>query len=90
LLGEAPLPSKAFLMLVACTDAQSQGSFFVPGGNWKTNDHSVGFGARGLLFILLISRTTPSWQRRLSMTNNANRWITSYDCTKHRMWKLKL
>jgi hypothetical protein len=89
LLGETPIPPNAFLTVVACTDLNSQGSFFVPGGNFKKKDHSVGFTARGITFFLLMSKTAPGWQQRLSMTNNANGWIASYDCAKHQMWKLR-
>jgi hypothetical protein len=90
LLNQARLPPHAYLIVVACTDSETQGSFFAPGGNWKKKDHSVGFGARGILFTLLISKTAPGWQQRLSMTNSAHNWIASYDCVKHKMWILRL
>ena len=89
LLGETPIPPQASLTVAVCTDTESQGSFFLPGGNWKKKDHSVGFSARGIVFFLLMSKTPPGWQRRLSMINNAHGWIASYDCAKHEMWKLR-
>jgi hypothetical protein len=89
LLDQTPIPQNAYLTVVACTDSESQNNFFVPGRNFKKKDHSVGFTARGLMFFLLMSKTAPGWQQRLSMTNNERGWIASYDCSKHAMWKLR-
>lgn len=88
LLGEAPLPARAVMNVVACTERTSQISFFMPSENKKVRDGTVGFGARGLLFFFRVSRTHAPWQRRISMINNANGWIAAYDCLKHDMWHL--
>jgi hypothetical protein len=88
LMNETPVPRNASLIVVACTDVHNQNAFFMPAENAKTNDKSVGFMARGLMFVLRMSKTLKPFQERLSMINTKDRWISSYDCTKKRLWFL--
>jgi len=88
LLGETPIPLRAALTVVVCTDARNQSTFFMPAENQKTRDRSVGFGARGMIFMFRIGKTMAPYQRRLSMINNQEGLITAYDCTKHSIWHL--
>lgn len=88
LLGESPIPQNAALTVAVCTDNESQRSFFMPSENRKVKDRSVGFGARGLFFMLRMSKTNVPWQRRLSMINNQHGWISVWDCLERGVWRL--
>jgi hypothetical protein len=88
LMGETTIPKRAVLSAIVCTDPESQISFFVPSENQKVRDRTVGFGARGLMFFLRVSKTHALWQQRLSMINNQHGWISAYDCLKRGMWQL--
>jgi hypothetical protein len=88
LLGETAIPKHAALTVAVCTDTESQISFFVPRENRKVKDRSVGFGARGLFFMLRMSKTNAPWQQRLSMINNQHRWISLWDCLERGVWRL--
>jgi len=88
LLGETAIPQNAALTVAVCTDDESQKSFFVPSENQKVKDRSVGFGARGLFFMLRMSKTNAPWQQRLSMINNQHGWISVWDCLERGIWRL--
>jgi hypothetical protein len=88
LLGETAIPKQAALIVAACTDSESQISFYVPSENRRVKDQSVGFGARGLFFMLRMSKTNALWQRRLSMINNQHGWISVWDCLERGVWRL--
>jgi hypothetical protein len=86
LLGDMPIPRKTSLIVSVCTDGTSQRSFFAPSENGKTKDRTVGFGARGIMFFLRMTSTPLPFQRRLSMVNNSDCVITTYDCRQQSMW----
>jgi hypothetical protein len=88
LLGEAPVPAHAFLMVAVCTDVESQKTFFVPNENTKVKDRSVGMEVRGLHFQFRVTKTPAPWQRRLSMINNPSGWISVWDCLERGVWRL--
>ena len=86
LLGDISIPRNTSLIVSVCTDKTSQRSFFAPSENGKTKDRSVGFGARGIMFFLRMTNTPFRFQLRLSMVNNPDSIITTYDCRQHSMW----
>ena len=86
LVGDISIPRNTSLIVSVCTDKTSQRSFFAPSENGKTKDRSVGFGARGIMFFLRMTNTPLLFQRRLSMVNNPDSIITTYDCRQHSMW----
>ena len=86
LLGDISIPRNTSLIVSVCTDKTSQRSFFAPSENGKTKDRSVGFGTRGIMYFLRMTNTPLRFQRRLSMVNNPDSIITTYDCRQHSMW----
>jgi hypothetical protein len=88
LMGESPVPRQAYLQLTVCSDTLNQGSFFFPNENRKVKDRSVVFLARGLTFFFRISKTPTGFQKRLSMVNEPNGWISVRDCKERPIWKL--
>jgi hypothetical protein len=88
LLGETPVPKNASLLVVVCTDALNQKTFFMPQENQKVKDRSVTFLARGIMFTLRMSNMLKDWKRRLSIVNNAHGWITVRDCSVRPVWQL--
>jgi hypothetical protein len=88
LLGEASIPHNAALLVTACTDRESQISFFMPGENKKVKDRSFGVGVRGLFFLFRITNSQPPWHARLSMINTPEEWISAYNCFDQGIWRL--
>jgi hypothetical protein len=88
LLGESAMPSRGNLLVAVCSDEVSQKSFFVPAENERVKDRSFGVGVRGLFFLFRITNTPAPWQKRLSMINNPNEWISIWDCFKEGVWRL--
>lgn len=86
LLGDISIPPNTSLIVSVCTDKTSQRSFFAPSENGKTKDRTVGFGARGIMFFLRMTNSPLPFQRRLSMVNNPDSIMTTYDCRQHSMW----
>jgi len=88
LMGESPVPTNAYLQLTVCSDFLNQRSFFFPQENEKLHNRAVGFVARGLTFFFRVSNTLTVPERRLSMVNDPNGWITVRDCQKNPVWRL--
>jgi hypothetical protein len=88
LMGESPVPQYAYLQLTVCSDVLNQRSFFFPQENEKIRDRSVAFLARGLTFFFRVSRTLTGYQRRLSIVNEQNGWITVRNCQQNPVWRL--
>lgn len=88
LIGETPIPMNATMLVAACTDQASQLSFFPPNENKRAKDRSFGFTARGLFFLLRITKTPAPWQRRLSMINCVEGWISVWNCLEQGIWRL--
>ena len=88
LLGETGIPRNATLMVAACVDEVSQITFFPPKENVKVKDRSVGVLIRGMFFLFRITNTPPPWQKRLSMINSPNRWISVWNCFEQNVWYL--
>lgn len=88
LLGESPVPKNASLQVVACSDLINQNSFFLPQENQKVKDRSVVFLARGMLFFFRMSNALTGFQRRLSIVNEPQGWITTRNCQDRPVWTL--
>jgi hypothetical protein len=88
LMDETPIPRNAAMSVAVCSDVESQVSFYMPSENRKVKDRAVGFGARGLFFMLRMSNTNAPWQKRLSMINNSEGWISVWNCLERGVWKL--
>ena len=88
LLGKAELPKNAWLLVSACSDSLSQQIFFMPSENAVVNDRTVGFAARGMVFMLRMTKTPTTPVRRLSMTNSVQSWIVALDCGRRGLWQM--
>jgi hypothetical protein len=88
LLGQAPIPENARLLVAVCSDKESQISFFMPGENKKVKDHSFGVMLRGLFLLFRVTKTPPPWLARLSMINNPRELISVWDCYQQGVWSL--
>jgi hypothetical protein len=88
LMGAIPVPKNAALSVVACTDRDNQNMFFMPSENRAVKDRSVGFMARGIVFRFQISNTVSPPLRRLSIINDSDQQLMTYDCGKHSPYKL--
>jgi len=86
LIGETSVPKNASLQVIACSDSLNQRTFFTPRENQKVRDRSVIFLARGILFFLRISSTLAGFQRRLSIVNAREGWITTRNCSVRPVW----
>src|SRR2546428_1007376 len=80
LLGETPVPKNVSLQLTVCSDLLNRMAFFAPEENQKHKDKTFIFLARGMLFFFRASNTLTDFQKRLSIVNTAERWITIRDC----------
>ena len=76
LMGLTAVPKNVSLQLVVCSDALNRGLFFAPAENQKIKDCTFIFFARGMQFYFRISNTLKDFERRLSIVNTAERWIT--------------
>ena len=88
LMGESGIPKNAALQVIVCSDETNQRTFFPPYENQRVKDRSVIFLARGILFFFRISNTLAGFQRRLSIVNNANGWITIRNCRHRQIWSV--
>lgn len=88
LMEESPVPRNASLQLTVCSDSFNQRSFFFPQENEKVHNRAVGFVARGLTFFFRVSNTLTGAERRLSMVNDPNGWITVRNCQQNPVWRL--
>jgi len=88
LLGTANVPKNAWLLVSACKDHLSQQIFFMPSENALVNDRTVGFAARGLVFMLRMTKTPVISVRRLSITNSSHSWIVTVDCGRRGFWQM--
>jgi hypothetical protein len=86
LMGLTPVPKNASLQLVVCSDPLNRGLFFAPTENQKIKDRTFIFVARGMQFFFRVSNTLKDFERRLSIVNSVERWITVKDCGKHPVW----
>jgi hypothetical protein len=86
LLGQTIVPASASLQVFVCSDILNQSTFFTPTENQKHKDRTFTFVARGMLFFFRVSNTLTGFQRRLSIVNNPNRWITIRDCGHKAVW----
>ena len=88
LMDQSPVPRNVYLQLVLCSDALNQRTFFFPKENAKVPNCAVGFLARGMMYFLRVSNTRTDAERRLSMVNESNGWITVKDCSQNPVWTL--
>jgi hypothetical protein len=88
LMEESSVPRNAYLQLTVCSDLLNQRSFFFPKENEKVHNRGVAFVARGLTFFFRVSNTLTGFERRLSMVNDPNGWITVRDCHQNPVWRL--
>jgi hypothetical protein len=88
LLGETQMPRKANLLVAACSDEESQKTFFMPGENTKIKDKSYGVAVRGIFFHFRITNTPAPWQARLSMVNTPHEPISVWNCFEQGVWRL--
>jgi len=86
LMGLTAVPKNVSLQLVVCSDKLNRGVFFAPAENQKKKDRTFIFVARGMLFFFRVSNTLEAYQKRLSIVNTADRWITVKDCGKKPVW----
>lgn len=86
LMGITPVPTNVSLQLVVCSDPLNRGLFFAPAENQKIKDRTFIFVARGMRFYFRVSNTLKDFEKRLSIVNTAERWITVKDCGKHPVW----
>ena len=86
LMGETPVPAKAALQVIVCSDSLNRISFFPPGENQKHKDRTFLFVARGMMFFFRVSNTLRDFEKRLSVVNNPNRWLTIRDCGNNPVW----
>jgi hypothetical protein len=86
LMGITPIPKNASLQLVVCSDPLNRGLFFAPAENQKIKDRTFIFVARGMQFYFRVSNTLRDFEKRLSIVNTVERWITVKDCSKHSVW----
>src|SRR6266404_189637 len=54
--------------------------------NQKIKDRTFIFVARGMQFFFRVSNTLKDFEKRLSIVNSAERWITVKDCGNHPVW----
>jgi hypothetical protein len=87
LMGETHVPKSVSLQVIACSDLVNRISFFPPAENQKTHDRTFIFLARGVLFFFRASNTLTGFQKRLSIVNNTNQWITIRDCQQYPVWR---
>lgn len=89
MLGNEGFPKNAGLMTFVCTDALSQGLFWMPGENERTKDRVFLLGVRGLTFFFSIGDATPPRVSKYCMVNSPGRWITVRNCSSPRtIWQL--
>ncbi|MGC1415578.1 MAG: hypothetical protein WA817_09870 [Candidatus Acidiferrum sp.] len=87
LLGETPMPQNVSLQVIVCSDLVNRISFFPPAENQKHHDRTFIFVARGVMFFFRVSNTLTGFQKRLSVVNNPNAWITIRDCQQYPVWR---
>jgi hypothetical protein len=85
-MGMTPVPRNVSLQVVVCSDQLNRGTFFAPAENQKNKDRTFVFVARGMMFFFRVSNTLEDYQKRLSIVNTAERWITIKDCGKNPVW----
>jgi hypothetical protein len=86
LMGLTPVPRNVSLQVVVCSDQLNRGAFFAPAENQKNKDRTFIFVARGMMFFFRVSNTLEDYQKRLSIVNTTERWITIKDCGKKPVW----
>lgn len=86
LMGQTPVPKNASLQLIVCSDPLNRGLFFAPAENQKVKDRTFAFVARGMQLFFRVSNTLQDFEKRLSILNSAERFITVKDCGKHPIW----
>jgi len=80
LLGECAAPDQCALVVMVCTDAASQGTFYGPA--WIRGDEHTGLSlqVRGVFFRLFMGPNLPSVMMRCSYTTSINKPIILGNC----------
>jgi hypothetical protein len=87
LRGATPVPRNVSLQVVVCSDQLNRATFFAPAENQKHKDRTFIFVARGIMYFFRVSNTLADYQKRLSIVNSAERWITKRDCGNKPVWQ---
>jgi hypothetical protein len=85
LLGVTPFPTKAVVMITACTDRLSQEVFYEPTTVVMRRHqpyHTYGFLARGIHFQIFLGATIPWPVRQLCCVSSPGKWIIARDREK--------
>ena len=80
LLGKEPFPQNAVLMLVACTDAVAQNTFYLPSLGLKNEITMYTVQTRGLNFMMMLGKSMNDAMRSLCCVTGADGWIVSRSC----------
>jgi hypothetical protein len=80
LLGQEPFPRNAVLMLVACTDAMAQNTFYLPSLGLKNEITMYTMQIRGLNFMMMIGESMTNAMRSLCCVTGADGWIVARSC----------
>ena len=81
LLGQAGFPSDVVLLIIACTDALSQDTFYVPSLGSKNVERTYSFMAKGLNFLMIVGKQLRAPAvRELCAVTGKRRLILSRSC----------
>ncbi len=81
LLGQSAFPPDVVLLIIACTDALSQDTFYVPSLGSKNVERTYSFMAKGLNFLMIVGKQlrAPA-ARELCAVTGKRRLILSRSC----------
>jgi len=81
LIGEGTIPSTMSIFFVVCTDAFSQGSFYLPSlGHKKDFTWHYGFAACGYFFNLVVAKQLSVGNTAICFLKSPEQWIWVRDC----------
>jgi hypothetical protein len=88
LLGAA-FPENAVLTVFACSDRNSQETFFMPAFRRVEEHFGHGFNCRGIHFVMNVGKIIPKEIRRFGMVGHEEQLILVTDCFAHEMWRIE-
>jgi len=81
LLGRAGFPSDVVLLIITCTDALSQDTFYVPSLGSKNLERTYSFMAKGINFLMIVGKQLRAPAvRQLCAVTGKRRLILSRSC----------
>jgi hypothetical protein len=80
LLGKGPYPPDLVLLVIACTDWQSQGNFYSPATVVGNQIPSLGLLTRGIHFRLFLTNNLPAYIKKLCFATSPRHFIAMGSC----------